>query len=481
MLSRRRFLELAFSLPIVGACGRDATLPEGVAIEPLPDDPTKPWWLRKDFAPVAESEAHDLKIVGALPPELSGLYLRNGPNPMGADSTHWFTGDGMVHGIRLAKGKAPWYRARYVKTEALGTGNGKGPPTLTRHQANTSVVAHRDRLLCLEEIGVPYRISKDDLSTLGPYDFAGKLQTAMTAHPKLDAATGELLFFGYGLFEPIITFHRVDASGQLVNSEKIALKKAVMMHDFQITASHVVFMDLPIVFDLDLAVAGGGFPFRWAPENGARIGVMPRAGKAAEVKWLDIDPCFVFHTWNAFHDPQSPNIIHMDCVRYPKMWEKGASDFSAAGAPHRFSVDLGAGKVTVTQLDDRAAEFPRINPARQGLSYRFGYGLASTRKPEIDGSSPTFDTVVKYDRQTGMRQARTLAASQELDEAMFVAHPAAKNEDDGWLLAYVFDHSDNRSQLWVLDASNLAAAPVARVLLPRRVPHGFHGEFLRDA
>jgi len=486
MLSRRRFLHLAgigglglAGPPLLWGCSDEAIgTPVGHSPGPaLPDDPNKPWWLRKNYAPVEESEALNLEVIGALPPTLDGVYVRNGPNPLHADSPHWFLGDGMVHGVRIEKGRVPWYRARYVQTPALaGDVTGAGPPGLTDHQANTSILAHRGRVLCLEEVGVPFEVSGADLSTIGPFDFGGALHTPMTAHPKLDPQTGELLFFGYGILDPSVTLHRVDPGGTLVRSDKIALPKSVMMHDFQITATHVVFMDLPIVFDLSLAIEGSSFPFRWAPDNGARIGVMPRNGSAEDVRWMPIEPCYVFHTWNAFHDSDNASVIHMDAVRYPTMWEKDANDFKGTGRPHRFSIDLDRSEVKVSALDDRQVEFPRISPKRQGERYRYGYALTSDTA-FAPGEAGYFGQIAKYDRDTGTREVHTLAASQAVDEALFVPDPQGSAEDDGWLLAYVFDHADRRSQLMVFDASRISAPPVARVLLPVRVPFGFHGDF----
>lgn len=488
MLFRRRFLHLAglsglslAGIPWLGGCNSsESTDPDtNPEPDPLPDDPDKAWWLRRNFAPVDESEALSLEIVGALPPSLAGLYLRNGPNPFSGDSGHWFLGDGMVHGVRLENGKAPWYRARYVQTEILGKpddGAG-GPPGLTAHAANTAILHHADRLLCLEEVGVPYEISPEDLSTIGPFDFAGKLATAMTAHPKIDPITGELFFFGYGLLDSSIHYHRADASGALLASEVIKIPKGVMMHDFQITETHAVFLDLPIVFDLAAAIDGAAFPFQWAPENGSRIGVMPRAGTADQIVWIDVDTCFVFHTWNAFHDPANPSIIHLDAVRYDEMWVDGPSDFDQAGKPTRFSIDTAMSKVTATAYDERFVEFPRISRARQGLPYRYGYSISGTGEPSLGVGSPTgFSAIVKHDRESGNAATLDLPAGQITDEAMFVPDPAAGNEDDGWVLAYVFDHADNRSQLLVADATTMKE--VARVKLPKRVPHGFHGDFV---
>lgn len=484
MLSRRRLLELTglgTLAPLSTFLGCTAeTLPDPDDGEepspPPPDDPNKPWWLRKNFAPVEESESMELLTDGALPSGLAGLYLRNGPNPKHADSVHWFTGDGMVHGLSLADGAAEWYRARYVQTDVLGlTAEEVGPPGKTAHQANTSVLMYRGRVLCLEEVGAPYEVAAADLSTIGPFDFGGALGSAMTAHPKVDPVTGELFFFGAGILDANLTYHRTDDRGVLVASETLELPAAVMMHDFQLTTTHVVFMDLPILFDLDMAISGDAFPFKWSPENGSRIGVMPRYGTAADVVWIDIDTCFVFHTWNAFHDARDPNVIYLDAVRYPRMWAGGPEDFTAVGEAVRFTIDIARRTASFAPFEDRAVEFPRINPSRQGLSYRYGYGLRLGERG-ADGAAPAGNGLTKIDRDKGSVKTLELPEGHAADEAMFVPDPNAKLEDDGWLLSYVFDRTVNRSHLLVVDASDMTVA--SRVHLPVRVPHGFHGDFL---
>jgi carotenoid cleavage dioxygenase len=386
----------------------------------------------------------------------------------------------MVHGVRLGGGKAPWYRSRYVQTEILGAPPAPGgPPELRENPANTSVVHHANRLLCLVEIGLPYEISPADLATIGAYDYAGLLTGPMTAHPKIDPVTGEMLFFGYNLLSPSITYHRVDPQGVLVASENIPLPASVMMHDFQVTETHVIFLDLPVVFDLNLAIAGSALPFIWKPDNGARIGVMPRTGTAADVQWIDIDPCFVFHTWNAFHEMGDPNRIHVDAVRYPTTFEDSSSSFSNQGVPGRFTLSVGQGTATWTPFDDRQVEFPRISSRRQGLPYRYGYGITAEPRPPPGEVIPA-NRIIKYDQQTGTSAQHILPVGHDVDEAIFVPDPAGSAEDDGWLLAYVFDHAVNRSHLLILDATSLTS-PVARVLLPSRIPHGFHGDFVPGA
>ena len=475
-LLRRQFLHLGGSALATSllACSSDETAkpPE---TEPKPDpDAGKPWWLRGNYKPVEEIEAMSLEVVGTLPSSLDGLFVRNGPNPLSGESEHWFLGDGMVHGVRLADGAAEWYRASYVQTDVLGVeeDDSIGPPGLTTHQANTAIVSHAGRILCLEEVGLPYEID-GDLKTMGPYDFGGELAGAMTAHPKIDPVTGEMLFFGYNVLGPYLTFHAVDAQGTLVRSAEIDVPGPAMIHDFQVTATHVVFMFLPVIFSIDLAIAGDSFPFRWDPSAGARIGVMPRDGGNDDVEWFDIEPCYVFHTYNAFNDPADPNKIVLDAVRYPQMWVETAEDFDAVGAKYRWEMTLGE-TITGTVLDERTAEFPRIDPRRQGLSYRYGYAVtALTDAGTGDGVNPP-DTVLKYDTD-GSFTRHQLADGLRVGEAVFVPASAEGAEDDGYLLVYGYDPQTDKSELVVLDAADMESEAIARVKLPARVPYGFHG------
>ena len=207
------------------------------------------------LAPVPdEIDAVDLPVDGALPPELTGRYLRNGPNPLpGEPSRHWFIGHGMVHGVRLRDGRAEWYRNRWVRTKALaGESMIKPDGTVDRSVgvANTHVIAHAGRIMALVESSFPHVLTPE-LATVGPCDFDGRLTTAMTAHPKTDPVTGELHFFGYGFAPPFLTYHRLSAAGELVTSAEIAVPGPTMMHDFAITDRHAVFLDLPMTFSLD--------------------------------------------------------------------------------------------------------------------------------------------------------------------------------------------------------------------------------------
>ncbi|WP_106400330.1 carotenoid oxygenase family protein [Actinocorallia populi] len=424
-------------------------------------------YLQGDFAPVPdEIETGELAVEGVLPAELEGRYLRNGPNPPpGRDPGNWFMGDGMLHGIRLRDGRAQWYRNRWVRTGRLAGRPfiGRSGIDLSAVAANTNVVRHAGRILALVESGFPYEVDRE-LGTVGPCDFGGRLTTAMTAHPKEDPLTGELHSFGYGFTPPYLTYHRMDASGELVESREIRVPGPTMMHDFAITENHVVWLDLPVVFDLEMIRSG--LPYRWDDAYGARIGLMSRRGDGA-VRWFDIDPCYVFHVGNAWEDASGRVVV--DAVHYPrdvfvKVLEGigGASDPAAqAGGSglHRWTLDPVAGTAKEGLLDDCPVEFPTIDDRRTGLPYT---RLYTVNRGEI----------VKYDTATG---SATVHRTQGMPgEAVFVPRSPDGAEDDGWLLSLI----GSRAELRVLDARDLSH--VASVRLPRRVPEGFHGAWIGD-
>jgi len=445
-----------------------------MATDAIPDE--KPFHLRGNYAPVSEEvTAFDLPVQGAIPPELSGLYLRNGPNPKTGESAHWFLGDGMLHAVKLHAGRAEWYRNRYLRTKAFledaPTIREDGSVDLAAGVANTNVIGHAGKILALVEICHPTAVT-ELLETIGPDDLDGRLQTGMTAHPKVCPRTGELHFFSYAFFPPFLTYHRADAAGKLVQSEIIEVPGPTMIHDFAITENYVVFMDLPVVFDLEIAMQGKGMPYGWSDEYGARLGLMPRGGNDAQTRWFDIEPCYVFHPVNAYEDEGQ---VVVDVARYSEIWRRDSRDFQSARL-HRFSIDREAAKVAETPLDDRSIEFPRVDERLVGLQNRYGYAVANASNISDDPAA-----LVKYDLRTGRSEGHEFGAGCAPGEAVFVPASDAAEEDAGWLLSYVYDASTDGSELVILDAQSLAAQPVARVALPQRVPFGFHGNWIAGA
>ena len=88
-------------------------------VNPWSSTSTVPFFRVGNYAPVFnELTTFDLPVGRAIPRELNGWYLRNGPSPRHA-TVHWFRGDGMIHGVRLENGRAAWYRNRWVRTESF--------------------------------------------------------------------------------------------------------------------------------------------------------------------------------------------------------------------------------------------------------------------------------------------------------------------------------------------------------------------------
>ncbi|UKY51509.1 carotenoid oxygenase family protein [Streptomyces inhibens] len=425
-----------------------------------------------NFAPVTEElTAYDLPVTGVIPPELSGWFLRNGPNPRDADSPHWFFGDGMVHGLRLEGGRAVSYRNRWVRTSTFTDGvrpvDAQGRRNLAAGVANTHIVRHAGRTLALVETSFPYEVDcrpGHELETIGAHDFGGRLTTAMTAHPKTCPTTGELHFFGYGgPTPPYLTYHRADATGELVISRPIDVPGLTMMHDFHLTAGHVIFMDLPVVFDRSRR----GMPYSWAPEYGARLGVLRRDDPYGEVRWFSIDPCYVFHSLNAHDDGDQRIVLYVS--RY--------ADYGGMSPSHlwRWTIDLASGTVAEEQLDDQFCEFPRVDDRLAGQPARFGHAMTG----ELPGTGPIPGALLRYDLQTGAVVRHDFGPGRTPGEAVF-APADDRPGGPGWLITYVYDATTDTSDLVVLDAEDISADPVATVHLPQRVPYGFHGNWLPD-
>ncbi len=339
--------------------------------------------------------------------------------------------------------------------------------------SNTHVISHAGRVLTLTEGAIPYELTKE-LDTVRRYDFGGPLPTGFTAHPKIDPVTGELHGFAYWWAEPYLTYHVIDPQGRLVRSEPITVKGPTMIHDFSVTRDHVIFYDLPVVFDLNTQP----FPYRWDDDYGARVGVMPRGGSDNDVRWFDVEPCYVFHPMNVYDDNET---VVLDVVRHPTMFKHSTIGPNDHQVPtlDRWTVDLNAGKVREERLDDRGQEFPRVNEALAMSKHRYGYTVESTNTDDAF----SFGRVLKQDVDRGTTTVHEFGAGCVPNEFVFVPSKAAgagAGEDDGWLMGYVYDAARDSSDLVVLDAHDVDAAPVATVHLPRRVPYGFHGSWVPD-
>jgi carotenoid cleavage dioxygenase len=450
-------------------------------------------YLEGNFAPVTEEVTAgpaDLTVTGTIPPELNGRFIRNGPNPVGHPDPakyHWFTGDGMVHGVRLGDGQAQWYRNRWVRSANVAEALGEEPRLGTAEvhagmdfPSNTNVIGHAGRTFAIVEAGArPYELT-NDLDTIGPCDFGGTLAGGYTAHPKRDPITGELYavsyFFGWGNDVEVTV---IDKDARVRSARRITMGGPTSVHDSAITQTRIILFDLPVLFDMELAMAGSSFPYRWFEDYPARVGLLPREGNVTEPVWHDVDPCYVFHPMNAY-DVDGGDSVVVDVARHPSMFrthQLGPNE----GAPtlERWHLDGHGGAVKEERLDDRGQEFPRVDERRVGLPHRYGYSVTVGTTGDILGAE---SGLIRHDLDRGTSEVRNFGAGAgaTVGEGVFVARSDDAADGDGWVLLLVHDGSTDSSSLHILNAEDLGGDPQAIVHLPQRVPAGFHGNWVPD-
>ena len=464
---------------------------------PYPDHPQ----LTGNFAPIRmECDLDDVIIRGEIPRDLSITYYRNGPDPQFPPKAdhHWFAGDGMLHMFVIEDGRVR-YRNRWVRTvkwqlerrERRSLYNPFNPmdnDPITQGVdedglANTNVVWHGGKLLALEEGHPPFEIDPQTLASKGAWRFGGKFEGPMTAHPKMDPKTGEMLFFGYmvgGMFSPGMSYQTVDADGALTRSERFDAPFASMVHDFITTDEHVVFPIFPATGSMERAMSGQP-PLAWEPDKGTHVGVMRRDGSVAEMRWFETDPCYVFHPMNAYTEGNRIVAHVMQFEEVPLFPHADGSPPDPKKASARlceWTIDLADNSNGVQRryLDDITGEFPRLDERFAGGRYRHGYYGASIGGPDGLG----FNALAHQDFAAGKRNAYVLPEGDVTGEPVFVPRSEGAQEGDGYLLSVVYRGRENRSDLVFLDAQNLADGPIACAELPHRVPFGFHGNWKRN-
>eukprot|EP00756_Hemistasia_phaeocysticola_P015316 Hpha_TRINITY_DN15401_c2_g10::TRINITY_DN15401_c2_g10_i1::g.174532::m.174532/K11159/K11159; carotenoid cleavage dioxygenase len=401
---------------------------------------------------------------GRIPPELSGCFLRIGPNPKGevGPNYHFFMGDGMVHRVELKGGRAT-YRNRWVRTAKWLTGKDRGGAE-RRGLANTAMVYHADRLLCLEEGATPYEISLPDLDTKGHFDFGGALRHKFTAHPKVCSQTGELIFFGYGAHavegSPKDAVHISVASpeGKLLRSVPVQFRRTVMTHDCAITRNYSILMDFPL-WSMSEPID---------PKNPSRFGVLPRhATSPDQVRWFEAPGQYAYHTVNAWERDDGRS-IELLMVSDPNFGFTRRAKLHM----HRWVFDLESGATVVDEdICDVQCEFPVINPKLMGVPCRYTWAARLCRLPTPIAS----DAVFKLDLKTGKVTVHEYGGEWMGGEPAFVPREGGE-EDEGHLLVITIHPTERRSQLRIIDSMHMTE--VARLALPTWVPAGFHSEWV---
>ena len=453
-------------------------------------------------APVhSEDHFDDLEVLGRVPEDLNGLYVRNGPNAYYPPDWryHAYDGDGMLHAVRFRQGRVS-YRNRWIRTAGLdeertaGHALWKGlkeswrtdrPDQPLKNTSNTDVKYHAGRLITMwYRSGMPYAVDPVTLETLGTADYDGAF-ARISAHSRPDEHTGELLFFDYDLKPPYMTYGVIGPDRRLRHKIEIPMSGPTLPHDMAVTERYTILHDFPLRPDPD-ALAAGRYKVRFFEDQPSRFAVVPRHGGVDQIRWFTAAPTYLLHVVNAWDEGDevvmigTPYRLHEgpdgrpDGRRLERTIHHRQRDFLL----HEWRFDLKTGRTRERTIDDVLnTEFPVINGSYQGRRNRFSYHIVF---PQGGREEPRFPGLVKYDLDTGGYIAYSAGPRFFYNEPGFAPRDQPETEDDGYLVSYVWDPREQRSEIQVFDCrdARIAQGPVARILMPRRVPHGFHATFV---
>ncbi|KAJ9556320.1 hypothetical protein OSB04_010934 [Centaurea solstitialis] len=478
--------------------------------------------LSGNFYPVDELPPTECEVSeGTLPSCLDGVYLRNGPNPhfLPRGPYHLFDGDGMLHAIRISKGKATLC-SRYVKTYKYNIEEDAGSPivpnmfsgfnsltasvarmtvTIARilagqfnpfkgfGLANTSLALFGNKLLALGESDLPYAIKltpEGDIITLGRHDFDGKLFMSMTAHPKLDPVTKEVFAFRYSLLPPYLTFFWFDEKGEKQPNIPIFSKRsATFLHDFAITKNYAIFLEIQLGMSLT-DMFHGGSPVSVNLGKVPRLGVIPRYAKdESEMKWFEVLDWNSLHIINAWEEEDGDKVVMVapNLLSVEHMLER--MDLVHASM-EKVTINLKTGMVSRQPLSTRNLELAVINPAFLTFKNRYIYCGVGDPLPKASGIVKLDVSLSEVDRQDCIIASRMFGPGCFGSEPFFVAREPDNrdaDEDDGYIVSYVHNENTGESSFWVMDAKSSTLEIVAILKLPQRVPYGFHGLFVKES
>ena len=142
---------------------------------------------------------------------------------------------------------------------------------------------------------------------------------------------------------------------------------------------------------------------------------------------------------------------------------------------HEWKLNLNTGATSERQIDDLGVDFPTVAETHVGLPVRYGYAAEFNAK-----GSPTILGFHKYDLQSGSKTSHILKDGRIGAEPTFIAAQGASSEDEGYLMSFVYDPAEDKSELVIFNADQIEQEPIARIHLPVRVPAGFHGSWIPD-
>lgn len=458
--------------------------------------------LAGNNAPIAdELDIDRLEVEGELPADFNGLYVRNGPNPYFAPDWryHAYDGDGMVHALRFDRGQAS-YRNRWVRTSALAEEVAAGHPLWKgikekqrqdrpdepmKNTSNTDVKFHAGRLVTMwYRSGMPYALDPLTLQTVGRADYGGAL-SRISAHSRPDEATGELVWFDYGTEAPYMRYGVVGPDGRARHQIDVPLPGPRLPHDMAITPNYTILHDFPLLLDEE-AWKLGRYKLNFRPDLPTRFAVLPRHGSADQIRWFEARPCYLLHVVNAWEEGDEVVMVgtpyrtyedahgRIDARRLEHTIHNRQRDFWL----YEWRFDLKTGRTHERVIDDVLnTEFPVINSAYQGLPTQHSYHIVF---PHGGREEVRFTGIAKVNHRTGGYMAWSEGPESFYNEPGFAPRDGCAAEDDGYVVTYAWNAAKQRSEVQVFDArgTEFGRGPIARVLLPRRVPNGFHATYV---
>ena len=473
----------------------------GRMLSTLPADDDHPYRTGAWRPQTTEWRADDLVVEGTLPDDLEGVYLRNTENPVhpAIGRYHPFDGDGMVHAVVFRGGRAH-YRNRFVRTEGLLAeqeaggplwaglaerperglaGHGWGARGMLKDSSSTDVVVHAGvALTSFYQCGDLYRLDPLTLETLGRSDWEGRFPAwGVSAHAKVDAVSGELLFFNYSKSAPYMHYGVVDADDRLAHLIEVPLPGPRLPHDMVATQRHTILNDCPLYWDPE-GLRHNVHAARFHPDQPTRLAVVPRHGATSAIRWFEAQPTYVLHWVNAYEegeelvvdgffqgDPEPADDGRGSAME--RMFRYLALDRMQTRL-HRWRLDMRTGETREEVLSDEISEFGVINPLHAGRPHRYVYAASGVPGWFL------FDGLLRHDLRNGTIDRLMLEPGVYASEPAFAPRPGGVAEDDGWLITLTTDVATDRSECLVLDAADLGSGPVARLRLPERISSGTH-------